>query len=197
MGTVFTRRFEADWICSQVPRRLMHLEGLYELFVSKFVHSTLDLPTNFFKVQFAMMLTYKMLAHDDYNMKAIDAQNTNSGENLTGETSNETLWDNDCPWSEWYLQKILLKVEVVLGHCMDAFVRYSTNRLCTGFELITIWSKKMVESSLEMAELENASPYEAEKWLISPICAPKLYDFFHWNTDNQNSNDKYFNGYSY
>ena len=37
MGTVFTRRFEADLIGSQVPMKLMHLEGLYELFVSKFV----------------------------------------------------------------------------------------------------------------------------------------------------------------
>ena len=37
MGTVFTRRFEADRIGSQVPVRLMHLEGLYELFLSKFV----------------------------------------------------------------------------------------------------------------------------------------------------------------
>jgi len=36
-----------------------------------------------------------------------------------------------------------------------------------GFELITIWSEKMVESSMEMAEMENASPHEAEKWLIS------------------------------
>jgi len=52
------------------------------------------------------------------------------------------------------------------------------NRLHAGFELITIWSEKMVESSIEMAELENALPYEAEKWLISPSCAPKLYDFF-------------------
>ncbi|RID69006.1 hypothetical protein BRARA_C01131 [Brassica rapa] len=32
MGTVFTRRFEADLIGSQVPMKLMHLEGLYELF---------------------------------------------------------------------------------------------------------------------------------------------------------------------
>jgi len=37
MGTVFTRRFESDCIKSQVPIKLMHLEGLYELFVSKFV----------------------------------------------------------------------------------------------------------------------------------------------------------------
>lgn len=39
MGTVSTRRFEADRIGSQVPVKLMHLEGLYELFVSKFVSS--------------------------------------------------------------------------------------------------------------------------------------------------------------
>lgn len=37
MGTDFTRRFEADRIGSQVPIKLMHLEGLYELFISKFV----------------------------------------------------------------------------------------------------------------------------------------------------------------
>lgn len=43
MGTVFTRRFEADRIGSQVPIKLMHLEGLYELFVSKFVSSWLRL----------------------------------------------------------------------------------------------------------------------------------------------------------
>ena len=36
-GTVFTRRFESDHIGSQVPVKLMHLEGLYELFISKFV----------------------------------------------------------------------------------------------------------------------------------------------------------------
>jgi len=37
MGTTFTRRFDADKIGSQVPVRLMHMEGLYELFVTKFV----------------------------------------------------------------------------------------------------------------------------------------------------------------
>ncbi|CAJ1970667.1 unnamed protein product [Sphenostylis stenocarpa] len=140
LGTVFTRRFEADWIGSQVPIRLLHLEGLYELFVSKF-------------------LTYKMLPYDDDNITAIDAQNTNSGESLICEAPNETLWDNACPWSEWYSAEDPVK----------------------GFELITIWSEKMVESSTEMAELENASPYEAEKWLISPSCAPKLLEGSEWN----------------
>lgn len=37
MGTIFTRRFDADRIRSQVPIKLMHLEGLYQLFSSKFV----------------------------------------------------------------------------------------------------------------------------------------------------------------
>lgn len=39
MGTTFTRRFEADRVGTLVPIKLMHLEGLYELFVSKFVSS--------------------------------------------------------------------------------------------------------------------------------------------------------------
>lgn len=43
-----------------------------------------------------------------------------------------------------------------------------------GFELLTIWSEKAIESSLEMAELENASPLEAEKWSISPCVSEIL-----------------------
>ncbi|XP_020205656.1 rab3 GTPase-activating protein catalytic subunit isoform X3 [Cajanus cajan] len=158
-GTVFNRRFEADQIGSQVPIRLMHLEGLYELFVSKFAYTTLDLSTHLFKVQLTMKLTYRMLPYDDNNIKGIDTQNTKCEEILTSETSSETLWDKDCPWSEWYSAEDPVK----------------------GFELITIWSEKMVESSTEMAELENASPYEAEKWLISPICALKLFEDSKWN----------------
>lgn len=46
--------------------------------------------------------------------------------------------------------------------------------LHAGFELIAIWSEKLVETSMEMAELENASPHEAEKWLISPSFSPNL-----------------------
>lgn len=44
----------------------------------------------------------------------------------------------------------------------------------SGFDLITIWSEKLVESSLEMAELENASAHEAEKWFILPKVSSKL-----------------------
>lgn len=45
-----------------------------------------------------------------------------------------------------------------------------------GFELIALWSEKMVENSLEMAELENASPHEAEKWIVFPNLSSHLYD---------------------
>ncbi|CAI8596976.1 unnamed protein product [Vicia faba] len=145
MGTVFTRRFEADRIGSQVPIKLMHLEGLYELFVSKFAYSTLDLSVHNFKVRIAMKLTFRTLPFDEDYMKDFDAKMTKSRENLSGETSNGTQWDDDCSWSEWYSAEDPVK----------------------DFELTATWSEKMVESSMEMAELENASPHEAEKWSIS------------------------------
>ncbi|CAL5426905.1 unnamed protein product [Camellia sinensis] len=152
MGTIFTRRFEADRIGSQVPVKLMHLEGLHELFVSKFVFSTLDLSMHLFKVHFRMKLTYKTLPYDDDEVQEIDVESTESGENPRGDIRNKTQWDDDCPWSEWYSAEDPVK----------------------GFDLITIWSEKTVESSLEMAELENASPHEAEKWSIFPNLSPNL-----------------------
>ncbi|KAI4305343.1 hypothetical protein L6164_028714 [Bauhinia variegata] len=155
MGTVFTRRFEADRIGSQVPVKLMHLEGLYELFVSKFAYSTLDLSSNLFKIQFAMKLTYRTLPYDDdEDIKGTDAEITKAGESHFGETSSRTQWDDDCSWSEWYSAEDPVK----------------------GFELTAIWSEKMVENSMEMAELENASPHEAEKWLICPSFSPNLLE---------------------
>ncbi|KAF7824754.1 rab3 GTPase-activating protein catalytic subunit isoform X1 [Senna tora] len=136
MGTVFTRRFEADKIGSQA-------------------YSTSDLSLHLFKVQFAMRLTYRTVPYDDDDdIKGIDAELTNSRENPSGETSNRTQWDDDCSWSEWY----------------------SAEDPVRGFELIAILSDKMVESSMEMAELENASPHEAEKWLISPSFSPNLLE---------------------
>ncbi|XP_025626507.1 uncharacterized protein [Arachis hypogaea] len=152
MGTVFTRRFEADRIGSQVPVKLMHLEGLYELFVSKFAYSTLDLSIHNFKVRFTMKLTYRTLPCDDDYMKGFGGEK--SGENLSGEKSNGLQWDVDCSWSEWYSAEDPVKA----------------------FELVAILSEKMVESSMEMAELENASPHEAEKWLISPRISPNLLE---------------------
>ena len=38
-----------------------------------------------------------------------------------------------------------------------------------GFELITIRSDKVVESSVEMAEFKNASVLEANKWFLVTI----------------------------
>ncbi|KAL1348779.1 hypothetical protein AAHE18_07G105000 [Arachis hypogaea] len=132
-GTAFTRRFEADRIGSQVPPSLMHLEGLYQLFVSKFAYCTDDLDKHLIKVQFAMKLTYRTLPYDDDNIKDIDVQNTKSGKNLAG------------------------------------------------FELIAIWSEKTIESSMEMEEVENASPHEAEKWFISPSFSPYLLEYSNGN----------------
>lgn len=147
MGTVFTRRFEADRIGSQVPVKLMHLEGLYELFVSKFAFSTLDLSLHHFRAHFTMKLTYRHLTYDadvDEEVLGADAITSDPDENTGSDNHFKTLWDDDCPWSEWYSAEDPVK----------------------GFDLLVIWRENMVESSLEMAELENTSPHEAEKWFI-------------------------------
>ncbi|XP_021604307.1 rab3 GTPase-activating protein catalytic subunit isoform X2 [Manihot esculenta] len=158
MGTVFTRRFEADHISSQVPVKLMHLEGLYELFVSKFAYSTVDYAMRLFKVQFTMKSTYRTIPNDDddddSDLQRPAAEIEDYGITPSGDTdtSNRSQWDDDCPWSEWY----------------------SAENPVKGIELIATWSEKMVESSLEMAELENASPHDAEKWMILAILSPNL-----------------------
>ncbi|KAL5580672.1 hypothetical protein UlMin_013114 [Ulmus minor] len=156
MGTVFTRRFEADHIGSQVPIKLMHLEGLYELFVSKFAYSSMDFSVHLFKVRFTMKLTYRTLpSDDDYDdVQRTDADITEGGASPGAATHSRTQWDDDCPWSDWY----------------------STEDPVKGFELIVIWSEKMVENSLEMAELENSSPHDAEKWILYPNFSPNLTD---------------------
>ncbi|XP_030505393.2 uncharacterized protein LOC115720380 [Cannabis sativa] len=156
MGTVFTRRFEADHIGSQVPVKLMHLEGLYELFVSKFAYSTLDFSVHLFKVHFTMKLTYRTLPNDedDNDVQEKDVEDTQDGFSPRGDTRSRTQWDDNCPWSEWYSAEDPIK----------------------GFELVAMWSEKMVENSLEMAELENCSPHEAEKWILYPILSPNVND---------------------
>lgn len=149
MGTVFTRRFESDCIRSQVPVKLMHLEGLYELFLSKFAFTTMDFSMHLYKVQFTMKLTYRTLPYyddeDDY-MHEAEAENTESSASMTGELHQRSQWDDDCPWSEWYSAEDPVK----------------------GFELVTVWSDRTIDSSLEMAEIENSSPHEAEIWLVLP-----------------------------
>nr|XP_043636993.1 rab3 GTPase-activating protein catalytic subunit isoform X2 [Erigeron canadensis] len=148
MGTVFTRRFEGDLIASQVPVKLMHLEGLYELFVSKFAFSSSDLATHFFRVHFTMKLTYKTLPYDDDDNERLKSESViaESGEDNGGDNRNKLQWDDDCPWSEWYTAEDPVKA----------------------FELIVMWDEKIVESSMEMAEMENVSIHEAQKWFIVP-----------------------------
>uniref|UniRef100_A0A2P2M4T3 Rab3 GTPase-activating protein catalytic subunit isoform X1 n=1 Tax=Rhizophora mucronata TaxID=61149 RepID=A0A2P2M4T3_RHIMU len=153
METIFTRRFEADRIASQVPVKLMHLEGLYELFLSKFAYSTLDLQMHHFEVHFSMKSTYRTLPFDeDDDLQNLDAGHEENERNSGGDTHSKLHWDDDCPWSEWYSAEDPVK----------------------GFELIVTWSEKMVESVLEMAELENASPHDAAKWMILPVLSPNL-----------------------
>ncbi|KAG6472764.1 hypothetical protein ZIOFF_070242 [Zingiber officinale] len=42
------------------------------------------------------------------------------------------------------------------------------------FELVAIWSSRTFETSPEMAELENASSFDAEKWLLYPVISPNM-----------------------
>eukprot|EP00268_Persea_americana_P035481 TRINITY_DN3502_c0_g1_i5.p1 TRINITY_DN3502_c0_g1~~TRINITY_DN3502_c0_g1_i5.p1 ORF type:complete len:943 (-),score=213.41 TRINITY_DN3502_c0_g1_i5:521-3349(-) len=151
MGTDYTRRFEADRIGSQVPIKLMHLEGLYELFISKFVFSVVDFSASLFKVHFTMKLTYRTPPYDDDDgIQGGESEITESDGNSEVDTHSKTQWDDDCPWSEWYTAEDPIK----------------------GFELIAIWSSRIVENSLEMAELENASCHDAVEWLLLPILTP-------------------------
>ncbi|KAG5376267.1 hypothetical protein IGI04_040863 [Brassica rapa subsp. trilocularis] len=156
MGTVFTRRFEADRIGSQVPVKLMHLEGLYELFVSKFVYSGVDFSMHTFKVHFMMRLTYETFTSDeDDENNDIDefmGDKADTAEHHGSESRNKVHWDDDCPWSEWYSAEDPLR----------------------GFELVVTWADRTVENTLEMAELENATPHEAEKWILHPVLSPYL-----------------------
>ncbi|KAI3993514.1 hypothetical protein MKX01_002527 [Papaver californicum] len=153
MGTVLTRRFEADHIGSQVPVKLMHLEGLYELFISKFAFSSMDLSTSSLNVYFTMKLTYRTPPdYDDIVMQGIDSEMTESEENPESNIRSKIQWDDDCPWTEWYSAEDPIK----------------------GFELSSAWSDKMIESSLDMAEIENTSSHEAESWLLCPILSPNL-----------------------
>ncbi|XP_040946363.1 rab3 GTPase-activating protein catalytic subunit isoform X7 [Gossypium hirsutum] len=155
MGTIFMRRFEADRIGSQVPIKFMHLEGLYELFVSKFAYCMSDHSMHLFRVHLLMKLTYQTLPNDEDNYDDIQEADTESAKSETSpgcDNPNRKHWDDDCPWNEWY----------------------SAEDPVMGFDLVVTWSEKVVESSLEMAEMENASPHEAEKWILAPNLYPNL-----------------------
>ncbi|CAI9292662.1 unnamed protein product [Lactuca saligna] len=125
MGTVFTRRFEGDLISTQVPVKLVHLEGLYELFVSKFAFSSSDLSTHFFKVHFTMKLTYKTLTYDEDNeVLNSESEITESGGDNGGDNRNKLQWDDDCPWSEWYTAEDPVKAISVLESLLIREVRW-------------------------------------------------------------------------
>ncbi|KAL9250671.1 Rab3 GTPase-activating protein catalytic subunit-like protein [Drosera capensis] len=128
-GTVFTRRFEGDRIGSQA-------------------FSSLESSPKLFSVQFTMKLTYKTLPKDDGDnyMQGSDAVNSEFSVDVGGDLRLKMLWDDDCPWSEWY----------------------SAEDPVQGFELTTLWPEKTIQSSLEMAEVENSSPHEAQNWLLVP-----------------------------
>ncbi|XP_018473051.2 uncharacterized protein LOC108844314 isoform X2 [Raphanus sativus] len=156
LGTVFTRRFEADLIGSQVPVKLMHLEGLYELFVSKFVYSGVDFSMHNFKVHCLMRLKYQTVTSDEEDEESDTDEfmddKADTAEHNGSESRNKGNWDDDCPWSEWYSAKDPLR----------------------GFGLEVTWAERTVQNTLEMADLENASPHDAEKWILHPILSQYL-----------------------
>ncbi|KAK3151332.1 hypothetical protein QOZ80_3AG0244510 [Eleusine coracana subsp. coracana] len=152
LGTVFTRRFEADRIGSQVPIRLMHLEGLHELFLSKFVLSSTDFPARL-KVQFSMKLTYRTPEYD-YDNETLDSEATESLTENEVPSHPRKQWDDDCPWAEWY----------------------SAVDPVEGFQLTAIWGERTFEETLEMAEVENASTFDANSWLLHPVVSRYMVD---------------------
>jgi Rab3 GTPase-activating protein catalytic subunit len=111
LGTVFTRRFEADRIGSQVPIRLMHLEGLHELFLSKFVLSSTDFPARV-KVIFSMKLTYRTPEYDYYNEETLVSEANESIAESEVANHPKKQWDDDCSWAEWYSAE-----DPVKGNC--------------------------------------------------------------------------------
>ncbi|XP_062210932.1 uncharacterized protein LOC133912285 isoform X3 [Phragmites australis] len=152
LGTVFTRRFEADRIGSQVPIRLMHLEGLHELFLSKFVLSSTDFPARV-KVHFSMKLTYRTPEYD-YDNETLDSEVTASLTENEVASHPRKQWDDDCPWAEWYSAEDPVK----------------------GFELTAIWGERSFEETLEMAEVENTSSFDADSWLLHPVVSQYMVD---------------------
>jgi Rab3 GTPase-activating protein catalytic subunit len=42
--------------------------------------------------------------------------------------------------------------------------------------LTAIWGERVFEETLEMAEVENASSFDADRWLLHPIVSPYMVD---------------------
>ncbi|XP_020578793.1 rab3 GTPase-activating protein catalytic subunit isoform X3 [Phalaenopsis equestris] len=112
MSTTFTRRFNSDRIGSQVPVRLLHLEGLYELFVSKFALTAVDFSTNCFSVRSTMRLSYRTPPYADDNDEGQDNINKQRKGDAVEDNHIKSQWDSDCPWAEWYSSEDPIKVQV-------------------------------------------------------------------------------------
>ncbi|KAJ7569404.1 hypothetical protein O6H91_01G076600 [Diphasiastrum complanatum] len=151
-GTIssFSTRFDADRLCTQVPVKLMHLEGLYDLFMSKVAftshHSSENPSTRF---GFTMKLTYGTPMPGFEYVRDVESGSPKAeqSEDTEVDPMDNIQWDEECPWAEWHSAEDPVK----------------------GFELVAIWSNRYIGDSVEMAEFENASTFEADKWLLTPI----------------------------
>eukprot|EP00249_Psilotum_nudum_P023025 c28729_g2_i1 orf=404-2848(-) len=155
MSGPYSWSFEADRIGSQVPVKLMHLEGLYELFLSKVGFSAPDSALDFnVNVRFTMRLTYgtSMLGFEYIQSDFSSSPSVESIINYEADVSLKVQWDEQFPWAEWYTVDDPIK----------------------GFELITIWASRMVGGPFEMAEFENISTFESDKWLLQPLLVDRL-----------------------
>lgn len=62
-----------------------------------------DFSASFFKVQFAMKLTYRTPPYEsDDEIASIDPEDKESTEDTVIPNHTKTQWDEDCPWTEWY-----------------------------------------------------------------------------------------------
>lgn len=102
-----------------------------------------------------MKLTYRTPPYDvDEDDVFLEAEDKESKGDYDISSHIKSQWDDDCPWAEWYSAEDPVK----------------------GFELTAIWSNKIYESSLEMAELENASSFDAEKWMVHLVVSENMID---------------------
>ncbi|EFJ10020.1 hypothetical protein SELMODRAFT_447520 [Selaginella moellendorffii] len=86
-------KFEADRIGRQVPIKLMHLEGLYDLFMSK-LGAAEDVP----RLGFTMRLTYAT-SHYLFEHGLLAGE---QGDGQDSEMVDTSLWDDNFQWAEWH-----------------------------------------------------------------------------------------------
>jgi len=93
-----------------------------------------------------MKLTYRTPEYD-YDNETLDSEATESLTENEVASHPKKQWDDDCPWAEWYSAEDPVK----------------------GFELTAIWGERTFEETLEMAEVENASSFDADSWFLHPV----------------------------